>query len=192
MLVMMMRFLFRSMALSSLVLTTGVLAGGANAQKPTSVTKSSPQVVLPRAHMTSPIYMAQSTTTLASIEKAVHTQVNQYRASQGLPALTLDSRISEQARLHSQNMASGAVPFGHDGFQQRIQAIAKVIPYSAAAENVAYNQGYSDPATQAVQGWLKSPGHLANIKGNYGLTGIGVAKKANGAYYFTQIFIRKR
>jgi uncharacterized protein YkwD len=122
----------------------------------------------------------------------VHNQVNQYRASHGLPPLSLDARISEQARVHSQNMAIGTVPFSHDGFTQRVQTIAKVIPYSGAAENVAYNQGYSDPATQAVQGWLRSTGHRTNIEGQYNLTGIGIAKNSQGEYYFTQIFIRSR
>ena len=135
---------------------------------------------------------AQATNSLAALEQEVHNQVNQYRASLGLPPLSLDSRISEQARTHSQNMANGAVGFSHDGFSQRVQTIAKVISYRGASENVAYNQGYTDSATQAVQGWLKSTGHRTNIEGNYNLTGIGIAKNAKGEYYFTQIFIRSR
>jgi uncharacterized protein YkwD len=127
---------------------------------------------------------------LVSIEQAVHDQVNQYRASRGIPPLSLDSRISEQARNHSQSMASGAVPFSHDGFLVRVQMIARVMPYNKAAENVAYNQGYGDPVTQAVQGWLNSSGHRTNIQDQYNLTGIGIAKNSQGAYYFTQIFIR--
>jgi len=134
----------------------------------------------------------QSTTSLASIEKAVHNQVNRYRANRGLPPLSLDSRITEQARIHSRNMASGKVGFSHAGFNQRVQVIARAIPLSTAAENVAYNQGYSNPATQAVQGWLNSSGHRANIEGKYNRTGVGVAKNARGQYYFTQIFIRSR
>ncbi|MBD2458664.1 CAP domain-containing protein [Nostoc sp. FACHB-87] len=137
------------------------------------------------------IQLAQTVNT-AKLEAEVFTQINQYRASLGLPALTRNSTIDNQARTHSQNMAQGRVAFGHDGFGARIQAIAVTIPYSAAAENVAYNQGYSNPATQAVQGWLRSPGHLANIKGNYNLTGVGVAVNSRGAVYFTQIFIRRR
>ncbi len=129
------------------------------------------------------------TNSLGAIEQAVHNQVNQYRASLGLAPLSLDSRISSQARAHSQNMASGAVPFSHDGFSQRVQAIAEVISYDGAAENVAYNQGYSDPATQAVQGWLNSTGHRTNIEGGYNLTGIGVAKNSSGEYYFNQVFV---
>ncbi|BBD59132.1 allergen V5/Tpx-1 family protein [Nostoc sp. HK-01] len=138
------------------------------------------------------IQLAQSTVNTATLELAVFNQINQYRASLGLPALSRNSTIDNQARIHSQNMAQGRVAFGHDGFGARIQAIAVTIPYSAAAENVAYNQGYRDPATQAVQGWLRSSGHLANIKGNYNLTGVGMAVNSRGAVYFTQIFIRTR
>jgi uncharacterized protein YkwD len=124
------------------------------------------------------------------IEAAAFQQINAYRASKNLPLLTRNSQIDQQARIHSQNMATGRVPFSHDGFSQRLQAIG--IPYSSAAENVAYNQGFSDPATQAVKGWLKSPGHLGNIQGNYNLTGIGVAANNKGEVYFTQIFLRSR
>ncbi|MEH2467770.1 CAP domain-containing protein [Nostoc sp.] len=132
--------------------------------------------------------IAASRIDTAALEQSVFNQINNYRASQGLPALTRNSAIQNQARIHSQNMANGTVPFGHTGFSERVRAIG--IPYKAAGENVAYNQGYSDPATIAVQGWLKSPGHLANIKGNYEKTGIGVASNSRGAIYFTQIFLR--
>lgn len=60
------------------------------------------------------------------------------------------------------------------------------------AENVTYNQGFSDPVTQAVDGWLKSTGHRQNIEGNFTLTGIGLAKNSSNEYYFTQIFVLER
>jgi uncharacterized protein YkwD len=184
----MMRSFFTSIALSSVVLATGTLQLSVNAETPTSAFKLKRRII----PTTYPIKIAQSTTDLGSIEQAVHNQVNQYRANRGLPPLTLNATISEQARNHSQNMASGAVPFSHDGFAQRVQAIATKVPYRAAAENVAYNMGYGDPATKAVQGWLNSSGHRQNIEGNYNLTGIGVAQNQSGEYYFTQIFIRRR
>lgn len=127
----------------------------------------------------------------SALEQSVHQQINQYRQAHKLPPLTLDPRISEQARAHSQAMASGKVPFSHQGFEQRVKAISRVIPYRASAENVAFNLGYSNPVEQAVQGWIKSPGHRINIEGQYSLTGIGVVKNAKGEYYFTQIFIRR-
>lgn len=133
-----------------------------------------------------------NTTPPSQLELSVHQQINQYRLIHKLPPLTLDSRISEQARLHSKAMASGKVPFSHNGFEGRVKAINRVIPYSSAAENVAFNQGYSNPAKQAVEGWIKSNGHRINIVGQYNLTGIGIVKNAKDEYYFTQIFIRTR
>ncbi|MBW4622237.1 MAG: CAP domain-containing protein [Cyanosarcina radialis HA8281-LM2] len=170
-------------AFGSVLLTTGSLSVPAQAQNSTADIEVS----------TTPIYLAQSTNiSTASLEQKVLAQINQYRNRRGLRSLTANATITRQARLHSQNMAAGRVPFGHQGFQQRLSAIARVIPLMAMSENVAYNFGYSDPATVAVKGWLNSPGHRLNIQGNYNLTGIGVAKSPTGAYYFTQLFVRNR
>lgn len=127
-----------------------------------------------------------------ALEQSVYQKVNQYRKSHQLPPLALDDRINVQARAHSDAMASGRVPFSHNGFEERIKLISRSIPYRSAAENVAYNQGYSDPVQQAVEGWINSPGHRKNMEGNFDLTGVGVSKNAKGEYYFTQIFIKRR
>jgi uncharacterized protein YkwD len=134
----------------------------------------------------------KSKSEFAALEESVHQQVNQYRQSRGLPPLKLDARISEQSRVHSEAMASGEVPFSHNGFEGRVKAIAKDIPYRQAAENVAYNMGYSNPGEQAVEGWINSPGHRKNMEGNYDFTGIGITKNAKGEYYLTQVFIKRR
>lgn len=125
---------------------------------------------------------------LSALEKSVFQKINQYRVSKGLPKLRLNQKISRQARIHSQNMAGWKVPFSHDGFKKRVQAIP--LGYTSAAENLAFNQGYPDPALEAMNGWVKSPSHLKNIEGNYNLTGIGVAANADGEVYLTQIFLR--
>ncbi|HEX3048508.1 MAG TPA: CAP domain-containing protein [Bacillota bacterium] len=124
---------------------------------------------------------------LNGIEQQVFDQINRYRTSQGLSALVIDDRIVSQARTHSEDMAQGVTAFSHEGFNDRIAATG--ISYLSAAENIATNQGYDDPATQAVDGWLKSPGHLQNIRGNFNFTGIGVAQNQAGGYYFTQMFM---
>ncbi|WP_009631928.1 CAP domain-containing protein [Synechocystis sp. PCC 7509] len=138
------------------------------------------------------IVAASPTKPPSAMEKSIHQQINQYRQSRKLPPLTLDARISAQAKIHSQNMASGKVPFSHDGFDARVSVIRRQISYRAAAENVAFNQGYPNPAEQAVDGWIKSDGHRVNIVGQYNLTGIGVVKNAKNEYYFTQLFINRR
>ncbi len=135
---------------------------------------------------------AQSSTasSMAALESSVLQQINQYRKKKGLSQLSSNATITQQARQHSQDMASSRI-LSHDGFDTRISTIGKSIAYRSAAENVAYNMGYSAPDRQAVEGWLKSPGHLQNIEGSYTLTGIGVTKNAQGEYYFTQIFIKR-
>ena len=127
----------------------------------------------------------------SDLEKSIHKLVNEYRRDHNLPALELDSRISQQARIHSENMALGKVPFSHNGFQERAKAVEKDISYRKFAENVAYNQGYDNPPESAVEGWINSPGHRKNMEGDFDLTGIGVAKNSKGEYYFTQLFVLK-
>ena len=129
---------------------------------------------------------------IAEVEARVQLLINQHRADKGLAPLALSDVITAQARQHSRNMAEGTVPFSHDGFAQRVEEIRKKIDIGAAGENVAMNSGYSDPARVAVDGWIKSDGHRGNIEGDYDLTGIGVAQSAAGAYYLTQIFVKKR
>jgi len=127
---------------------------------------------------------------LYEMEQDVLLQINEYRQSQFLSLLRWNETIADYCRTHSLNMAVGAVDFGHDGFDDRVDGIAQTISYEFAAENVASNN-YSDPVTTAVEGWLNSPEHLENIEGDYNLTGIGVAQDEDGVYYFTQIFIRQ-
>ncbi|MBD2139734.1 CAP domain-containing protein [Anabaena sp. FACHB-1237] len=126
----------------------------------------------------------------SQLEISIFNQINQYRIKEGLPQLRLSEEISKQARTHSENMAAGRVNFSHHGFVERVKAIH--IKFNSAAENVAFNIGYSNPANEAVSGWIKSPGHLKNIKGQYNLTGIGVAINSQGEVYLTQIFLNGR
>lgn len=166
------------------LITLLLVAAGCNYQKTNNMTQ------IPTT--TSKTILAPDTSELKQLEQVIHQQVNQYRQSQNLPPLTLNSTISEQAKIHSQNMAVGKVPFSHEGFEGRVKAIPQTITYRSAAENVATNYGYSDPATQAVKGWINSPGHQENMVGDFNLTGLGVAKDSEGKYYFTQMFIRSR
>lgn len=123
------------------------------------------------------------------MEEQVLVHINQYRHQHGLKPLTMDERISREARIHSENMARHRVGFGHSHFQTRIKHLHQSIKDSGAgAENVAYN--YKDGA-DVVRNWLTSPGHKQNIDGNYTHTGIGIARDSQGKLYFTQIFLKR-
>ncbi len=140
--------------------------------------------------VTTPLPSSPSeTVTNGNMEEGILANVNAYRRSKGLANLQMSGAASQQAELHSRNMATGKTAFSHDGFSQRITTISNAIgKTSAAAENIAYG---STTARQVVDGWIKSSGHRKNIEGNYNLTGIGVYSDAKGVLYFTQIFLKK-
>lgn len=82
-------------------------------------------------------------------------------------------------------MATGVVPFSHDGFDQR----AKEVPFfkRSFSENVAYNYGQADAVECAVIGWINSPGHRKNMLATGTCCGISIYCHY-GKYYFTQLF----
>jgi uncharacterized protein YkwD len=124
-----------------------------------------------------------------TLERQVVELVNHHRTARGLPALAADPRIAREARRHSADMASGAVPFGHTGFADRVAALRRVMSCGASAENVASSLGYQDPAPDILRGWLASSGHRKTIEGAYDTTGVGVARSPSGKLYVTQIFV---
>lgn len=126
-----------------------------------------------------------------AIEAEVHHRVNRHRAARGLPALSLDERVSAVARRHSQAMAGHRARFGHDGFDQRAARVSGLFEVRALAENVAYD-GRPRTAARAVNGWISSAGHRANLEGDFHVTGIGAARARDGTVYLTQIFVAHR
>lgn len=135
-------------------------------------------------------YPPPSSEQVTAIEQEVHVGINEYRAKKGLSPLKRDSTLDEIAREHSRHMLKKR-KISHQGFDSRYKRIIKTLGANGAAENVASNFGYKDPATTAVLGWIKSKGHRQNIKDDFNLTGIGVVwdEKKKG-YYLTQLFAK--
>ncbi|KYQ96792.1 hypothetical protein DLAC_04092 [Tieghemostelium lacteum] len=117
---------------------------------------------------------------------------NQYRKSKGIVnwELLWNPQLFKIACQHSRDMAECKVPFGHQGFNDRV----KQYPFysSGAAENVAYNNCESSAAQVTVDGWIKSPGHQKNLVGNFNICSIGVHQSSDGKWYFTQLFGSKK
>ena len=125
---------------------------------------------------------------LTSMEDQVLVLVNEHRATLGLTALEDNSVVKNQARIHSRNMADGSVSFGHNGFEARVEVITgSVEGVQGAGENVALGP---TTAAEAVETWLKSDGHRANIEGDYTLSGIGIVEDDASNLLFTHIFIK--
>jgi uncharacterized protein YkwD len=124
------------------------------------------------------------------MERDILSLINEYRQKKNLQPLEMVDDISDVAEKHSRNMATNKVPFGHAGFDERIDKLLKDIKgANAAAENVAF--GNID-AEKVVDMWLKSKGHKKNIEGNFNLTGIGISEGKDGRLYFTQIFVNRK
>lgn len=128
----------------------------------------------------------------SDMETDTNQLISDYRESIGLGALELDACVSEIARVHSEDMASGAVPFSHDGFEDRAAEVMALLDgVSAVGENVAWmTTGYPDPARTAYEGWLGSPPHLENIEtAAFNLSGMAVAENDAGDLYFTHLLV---
>ena len=99
------------------------------------------------------------------------------------------------ARQHSSNMAQQNF-FNHvgpDGMDTTDRArLSGVNDWRALGENIAYNQGYDDPAAFAVERWMLSAKHRANIlRGEFNRSAIGAARTSDGRVYMTQVFITR-
>lgn len=114
--------------------------------------------------------------------------VNDYRSGKNLSSLQVSQEATNQAQIHTENMASGATAFGHDGFNDRFDILKSRIGARSMGENVAKGQQTAD---QAMEAWINSDGHRANIEGDFTHIGVGFATDATGTTYFTQIFVKQ-
>lgn len=114
--------------------------------------------------------------------------INNHRVSIGLLPLIHNDSMALIAEGHSVDMASGSVAFGHGGFSERCsEARAALGGGNLCAENVAMGQ---KTATAALNAWMNSSGHKANIEQARAThTGFGFKKNSSGTYYWTQIFL---
>ncbi len=103
---------------------------------------------------------------------------NASREANGLPGYTLNSQLNNSAQAKAQNMADSNY-WAHvapDGTQPWYFFEAAGYTYQGAGENLAY--GF-DTSFAVNQGWMNSPGHKANILGNYEDVGFGFVNAPN-------------
>lgn len=125
---------------------------------------------------------------ISAYEKEVVRLTNIERVNNGLPELTLDTKLSEVAWYKSRDMVDVGY-FDHQSptYGSPFDMMTQFgVSYTAAGENIAY--GYPTPEA-VVEGWMNSPGHRANIL-NEMFTHIGVGHVSEG-HYATQMFMRK-
>ena len=131
----------------------------------------------------------------SAIERRAFEKTNEVRRKNGLPPFVWDADLCRMARLNSENMGRRGY-FSHvtpDGFRLRDRARAVgILHFSTLGENIAFNQGYDDPGAFAVERWMVSQGHRANILYNgFQASAIGSFVSPDGAVFLTQVFITR-
>ena len=149
------------------------------------------RVNAPKARPTLPYSFQQAT----AIERLVFELTNQERRSNGLLPLAWDSELCRLARQHSEDMG-GRGYFDHEtpeGLFPRDRARAAGLRgFRVIAENIAYNKGYENPGVHAVQQWMRSGGHRANIlHSSFQYSAIGTFVASDGSVYLTQVFLSR-
>jgi uncharacterized protein YkwD len=130
-----------------------------------------------------------------AIELRAFEQTNRARVANGLAPLAWDPDLCRMARAHSEKMALQGF-FSHetpDGLQLKQRARANgILHFRVIAENIAYNNGYDDPGGFAVERWMISAGHRANILySSFQASAIGSYVATDGSVYLTQVFITR-
>jgi uncharacterized protein YkwD len=152
---------------------------------------SSPKRISPPVSPSTSLTLEQAN----AIERRAFEQTNLIRVQNGLPAFKWDGEICRMARDHSESMSREGF-FSHtrpDGKRLRDRArLVGILGFSVLAENIAYNQGYEDPGAFAVERWMQSPTHRANILSpEFRAMAIGSFVASDGSVYLTQTFITR-
>jgi len=167
-------------------------------------TYSRPRRVDPNANTTAPNNVATPVVPVATspslaeanpIEKRAFEETNRERVKNGLPPFVWDAELCQMARNHSTEMGKQGY-FSHvspngERLRDRARAVG-IVHYQVLGENIAYNLGYDDPGAFAVERWMISPGHRANIlHPGFQAMAIGTYVAPDGAVYLTQSFITR-
>ena len=131
----------------------------------------------------------------SDIERHAFEETNRARLKNGLLPFVWDADLCRMARAHSENMGrhnffSHVTPEGQR-LKDRAQA-AGILRFTLIGENIAYNLGYDDPGTFAVERWMLSPKHRANILDeHFNAMAVGTYVAPDGSVYLTQTFIQR-
>ena len=130
----------------------------------------------------------------SEVALAIANLTNVERNRAGLAALAVNARLNMAAQLQADQLASmqileHEVPNGpYPTPPDRLAAAG--YQWQAYGENLA--SGYRT-AAEAMNGWINSPGHRANIvNGSFTEIGTAYATDAAGRPYYVQVFGRPR
>ncbi|MFY8199520.1 MAG: CAP domain-containing protein, partial [Pirellula staleyi] len=111
----------------------------------------------------------QSTTRIASVERAIVDRTNKFRKSNQLDAVQRDEHLMQAAKNFAEFMArTGKYGHGANGMTPAQRAVAADYDYCVVRENIAYRTNTGEVTADSlievfVQGWIDSPPHRENM-----------------------------
>lgn len=132
---------------------------------------------------------------LIDMESGILRATNIEREKLGFESLLPEAGLSELARYHSNSMAEHNF-FAHEDHLgmdvgKRTATYYSELMVKAVGENlysISNVTADTDIVQKAIEGWMNSPGHRANIlNGTFTHLGVGIIKK-DGKYLITQVF----
>lgn len=127
---------------------------------------------------------------LTADEQEVFNLINTQRKAAGLAELKIDEELQNVARVKAKDMVDNNY-FSHNSptYGTPFNMIKNFgVTYKAAGENIAGNSSNQG----AVNAWMNSSGHKANIlSNNYNYTGIAVVSSPTYGKVYVQMFIGK-
>lgn len=134
---------------------------------------------------------SQNTTSImTSDEQEVFNLINKQRTANGFAALKVNSEVQRVAKIKAQDMVNNSY-FSHTSptYGSPFEMLQSFkVSYKTAGENIAGNSSN----TGAVNAWMNSSGHKANILNNsFNYTGIGVVSSPKYGKVYVQMFIGK-
>ena len=131
-----------------------------------------------------------TTSTMTSDEKEVLNLINKQRIANGLSALKFDNEVQRVAKIKAQDMVNNSY-FSHTSptYGSPFEMLQSFkVSYKTAGENIAGNSSN----TGAVNAWMNSSGHKANIlNSSFNYTGIGVVDSPKYGKVYVQLFVGK-
>ncbi len=135
-----------------------------------------------------PVAAAEQTVAELNAENDFYELINTDRAAEGLEPLAVYGDLIDDARAQSEFQAADLCPEG-----ARIchnDDLASVTTnWTRLGENVGVGGSSEEGIVQLHQAFMDSPGHYANIMGDYNYIGVGVVIREDGALYVTVVFM---
>jgi uncharacterized protein YkwD len=115
-------------------------------------------------------------------EEVLLSHLHHARKRAGVPPLSVNSGLRDVARRHAEEMAVSKTLSHSPDFAGRVSVV--VPNWQRIGENVGYGS-----TMQAIHdSFMASPGHRANILGNYNIVGVGVSRDEAGRYWVVEVF----